>query len=590
MICLTGAGEKAFCTGGDQKQRAETGDYGPSETGLFEVDTLHRVIRDVPKPVIAAVNGFAIGGGHVLHVLCDLTIAADTAVFGQNGPRVGSFDAGFGTGYLARVVGEKRAREIWFLCRRYSAQQAAEWGLVNKVVPADQLKSEVRAWADEILMLSPTALKVLKQSFNTDTEQFASVGQMAYSTLKMFGETPEAQGRHHRVQRETQPRIRRLPGQLSMFTAEQLEFAAAIERFCADNCGTVEQRAQLTQGLSNSPELLQRLAELGWLGVSVPVDYGGGGAGMVEECIFLEETARGQAPIHAYGTGLTAAQTYLRHGTESQKKEVVGNLCAGHFEAIALSEPGAGSDLGAVRTRAVRDGDSFVVNGQKTWITAAHLADHLLVLTRTDPNVGKHHGLTLLYLSTSTPGLDIKAIQTMDGHTVNDVFFTDVVVPADNVVGGIGDAWHRLMRGLNVERLIIAAMSLGAARRSLQDTIAYVRTREQFGKPIGAFQAVRHRLADLAAEIECCRAYVYQVAAQIDAGLEDQLAREGSIAKLKCTEVAKRAALEGVQLMGGNGYTVEFGMESQVRKALAPPIYGGANEIQREIIGKSLGL
>src|ERR1700745_3541066 len=192
VICLTGAGDKAFCTGGDQKQRAETGDYGPSETGLFEVDTLHRAIRDVPKPVIAAVNGFAIGGGHGLHVLCDLTIAADTAVFGQNGPRVGSFDAGFGTGFLARVVGEKRAREIWFLCRRYSAEQVAEWGLVNKVVPADQLKSEVRAWADEILMLSPTSLKVLKQSFNTDTEQFASVGQMASSTLKMFGETPEA--------------------------------------------------------------------------------------------------------------------------------------------------------------------------------------------------------------------------------------------------------------------------------------------------------------------------------------------------------------------------------------------------------------
>ena len=147
------------------RSSAPNGRYGPSETGLFEVDTLHRVIRDVPKPVIAAVNGFAIGGGHVLHVLCDLTIAAETAVFGQNGPRVGSFDAGFGTGYLARVVGEKRAREIWFLCRRYSAQQAYDWGLVNKVVPADQLRSEVRAWADEILMLRPTSLKVLKQSF-----------------------------------------------------------------------------------------------------------------------------------------------------------------------------------------------------------------------------------------------------------------------------------------------------------------------------------------------------------------------------------------------------------------------------------------
>jgi len=377
-----------------------------------------------------------------------------------------------------------------------------------------------------------------------------------------------------------------------MFTEEQHEFAQAVERFCAETCGTAEQRAELTDGgrLSNSPRLLRQFAELGWLGVSLPEAYGGGGAGMVEECIFLEETSRGLAPIHAYGTGLTAGQTYLRHGTEPQKKEVLGNLCGGRFEAIALSEPGAGSDLAGVRTRAVRDGDHFVVNGQKTWITAAHLADHVLVLTRTATNVVKHQGLTLLYLPTSTPGLDIQPIQTMDGHTVNDVFFTDVTVPASNVVGGVGDAWHRLMRGLNVERLIIAAMSLGAARRSLEDTITYVCQREQFGRSIGSFQAVRHRLADLAADIECCRAYVYAVAVQIDAGLEDQLAREGSIAKLKCTEVAKRAALEGVQLMGGAGYTVEFGMEMQVRKALAAPIYGGANEIQREIIGKSLGL
>jgi naphthoate synthase len=191
-IALTGAGDKAFCTGGDQKQRAETGDYGPSESGLFEVESLHRVIRDVPKPVIAAVNGFAIGGGHVLHMLCDLTIASDNAIFGQNGPRVGSFDAGFGTGYMARIIGEKRAREIWFLCRKYTAEQAENWGLINKVVPQERLHDEVREWADEILNLSPTSLKVLKQSFNTDTEHFAAIGQMAYTSLRMFGDSPEA--------------------------------------------------------------------------------------------------------------------------------------------------------------------------------------------------------------------------------------------------------------------------------------------------------------------------------------------------------------------------------------------------------------
>jgi 2-ketocyclohexanecarboxyl-CoA hydrolase len=192
VVCLTGAGDRAFCSGGDQKQRAETGDYGPSETGLFEIESLHRVLRDIPKPVIAAVNGYAIGGGHVLHVLCDLTIAADNAVFGQVGPKVGSFDAGFGTGYLARVLGEKRAREIWFLCRQYGPEQALEWGLVNKVVPADELRSEVRQWADEILRLSPTSLKVLKQSFNSDTEHFAGIGQMAYSNLVLFTDTDEA--------------------------------------------------------------------------------------------------------------------------------------------------------------------------------------------------------------------------------------------------------------------------------------------------------------------------------------------------------------------------------------------------------------
>src|SRR6476619_3664910 len=193
VICLTGAGDKAFCTGGDQKQRAETGDYGPSASGLFEIDALHRVIRGVPKPVVAAVNGFAIGGGHVLHVLCAITIASETAVFGQTGPRVGSFDAGFGTGYLARVIGEKRAREIWFLCRKYDAETAEKWGLVNKVVPASELHAEVRRWADEILKLSPTALRFLKQSFNADTEHLAGVGQLAFTGLGLFVEYEEAQ-------------------------------------------------------------------------------------------------------------------------------------------------------------------------------------------------------------------------------------------------------------------------------------------------------------------------------------------------------------------------------------------------------------
>ncbi len=192
VVILTGAGDKAFCTGGDQKQRAQTGDYGPTESGLFEVETLHRLIRDIPKVVIAAVNGFAIGGGHVMHVICDLTIASETARFGQTGPRVGSFDAGFGSAYLARVVGEKRAREIWYLCRQYTAEQAREWGLVNAVVAPDRLIDEARSWAKEILTKSPTAIRFLKHSFNADSESIAGIGQLAFDGLDLFVRTDEA--------------------------------------------------------------------------------------------------------------------------------------------------------------------------------------------------------------------------------------------------------------------------------------------------------------------------------------------------------------------------------------------------------------
>ncbi len=191
-VILTGAGDKAFCTGGDVKQRAETGDYGPTEIGMFQIERLHRLIRDIPKPVIAAVNGLAVGGGHVLQVLCDLSIASRTARFGQAGPRVGSFDAGFGTNFLARVVGEKRAREMWYLCRLYDAETMQRWGLVNAVVEPDELMTESLRWAAEIAEKSPTALRFLKHAFNADTDAQAGVSKLGFAALEVFVETDEA--------------------------------------------------------------------------------------------------------------------------------------------------------------------------------------------------------------------------------------------------------------------------------------------------------------------------------------------------------------------------------------------------------------
>jgi naphthoate synthase len=190
-VIWTGAGDKAFCSGGDVKQRAETGDYGPTRDGLFDVEYLHALIRDIPKPVIAAVNGLAIGGGHVFHVLCDITIAAEHATFGQAGPRVGSFDAGYGTTLLARLVGQKRAKEIWFFCRQYSAQQALDWGLVNAVVPAAELMPTAKAWAQELEAMSPTALRFVKASFNAETAHQGGLEKLASAGLDLFVNSAE---------------------------------------------------------------------------------------------------------------------------------------------------------------------------------------------------------------------------------------------------------------------------------------------------------------------------------------------------------------------------------------------------------------
>jgi 2-ketocyclohexanecarboxyl-CoA hydrolase len=199
VVILTGAGDRAFSSGGDQAARS-----GGGYSGGMNVEALHEVIRDIPKPVIAAVNGYAIGGGHVLHIVCDLSIAADTARFGQVGPRVGSVDPGFGTAYLTRLVGEKKAREIWYLCRQYSAQEALEMGLVNKVVPAAQLMDEARAWGREILALSPTAIRIAKASFNAETDHIKGIGAMGGISLGLYYRTEESmEGRNAFMERRT---------------------------------------------------------------------------------------------------------------------------------------------------------------------------------------------------------------------------------------------------------------------------------------------------------------------------------------------------------------------------------------------------
>jgi naphthoate synthase len=211
VIILTGAGREAFCSGGDQRVRGEAGYVGDDGVPRLNVLDLQRQIRSLPKPVVAMVAGYAIGGGHVLHVVCDLTIAADNAVFGQTGPRVGSFDGGFGASYLARIVGHKKAREIWYLCRRYDARQALEMGLVNAVVPLDRLEEETVAWCREILAHSPLALRCLKSAFNADTDGLAGIQELAGNATLLYYMSDEAQeGRRAFLERRA-PDFSRFP-------------------------------------------------------------------------------------------------------------------------------------------------------------------------------------------------------------------------------------------------------------------------------------------------------------------------------------------------------------------------------------------
>jgi isovaleryl-CoA dehydrogenase len=366
----------------------------------------------------------------------------------------------------------------------------------------------------------------------------------------------------------------------------------AIRDFARRECGTREQRDALTDHgrEPHNASLYERIASLGWVGIAIPEEYGGAGGGAVDLSLLCEEFARGLIPMGFFPVTMMAARPVELFGSSALRDEILSGIVRGRTGAIAMSEPEAGSDVGNVSCRAVPADGGYVLNGQKTWITGAHVADQILVVCRTSRTDDKHFGLTMISVPQGVDGLEIRGIGTMGGREVNDMYFTDSFVGEDRVVGEVDQAWMQLMAGLNNERLIIAAQSLGMAQRAFDDALGYVKERRQFGRPIGSFQTLKHRLADLACEIEATRGLVYNVAEAVDANPGTMFPREASMAKLKATEVAKRTALEGMQMMGGYGYADEYDMEGHVRHTLVTTIYGGTSEIQREIISRSLGL
>lgn len=377
-------------------------------------------------------------------------------------------------------------------------------------------------------------------------------------------------------------------------TVEQHDLVAAVRDFCERECGTREQRDALTNNgeHAHSEVVYAKLAAAGYLGISIPEEYGGSGGGLMDQCLLHEELYRGLAPVHAIGSTHTVAGIYKRFASEVQKKSMLSAISGGAPMSISISEPEAGSDAANIACRAERVDGGYRINGQKTWCSAAQHAAGILLVARTSRGDRRQEGLSMFEIPATAPGLTIVQIETMGGTLVNDLYFSDVFVPDSHVVGAVGEGWHQLMAGLNSERLVAGVEALGMAQRTFDDLLAYLRERKQFGKPIGSFQAVRHRIADMAIEIEASRSLAYATIEAVEAGAApaEELVRKTSMTKVKLTETAKAVALEGVQLMGGYGYAVEYGMEKHLRDAIAPTIYAGTNEIQREVISATLGL
>ena len=372
---------------------------------------------------------------------------------------------------------------------------------------------------------------------------------------------------------------------------EQRDFVAAIRDFCARECSPEKLNALTDGGRDpHNDEVAGRMAGLGWYGLTIPEEYGGSGGSFFDATLFLEELARGQAPIGAYGVTLICVGALNRFGTEEQKQDLLGRVSRGGTLAIAMSEPDAGSDVAALKCRARLENDEWVLSGSKMWCSFAHKASHVLIVCRTGEGSERHEGLSMIFVPKDAEGFTMRPIETLGGEDTNELHLDEVRVPAGNLLGAEGGGWLQLMAGLNNERVILAALALGLAQRAFDDTLSYVKERRQFGRPIGSFQALQHRLADLATDLVQARLLVRWVARLTDEDPSRMLPQEASMAKLAATELAKRCALEAVQMAGGYGYAKEYPMERHLRSAVVTTIYGGTSEIQRNIVAKTLGL
>ncbi|MGE3619354.1 MAG: acyl-CoA dehydrogenase family protein [Acidimicrobiia bacterium] len=338
-------------------------------------------------------------------------------------------------------------------------------------------------------------------------------------------------------------------------------------------------------------ELYRKVAELGLCGITIAPEYGGSPADEISICVIAEEMARAAGClVYAFIPTVTfCAKGIQGFGTEDQKREILPQVAAGTMRlAMGLSEPDAGSDLTGLATRAVRDGDDYVVTGQKIFTTGADTAQYIFCFVRTNPDAPNSQGMSVLLIPTDAPGVTIHPLRKLSGqgtHTC-EVFLDEVRVPASAMVGEPGQGLSIIFQLLDGERIIVGAQGCGIGQGALDMALRHAAEREQFGRPIADFQAIGHMLADMALDIEMARLITYKAAWKKQNGLPCSM--EASMAKIAGSEAGSRCATRGMQILGGYSYMVEYGMERLYRETKLNEIAGGSNQIQRNIVLKNL--
>ena len=375
-------------------------------------------------------------------------------------------------------------------------------------------------------------------------------------------------------------------------TPEQRAFRDTVRAFCDREVPSAYVR-ECDREHRAPAEAYQAMAKQGWLGLNIAEEYGGSGAGATEVAILLEEVGKSFLDLAFWLFRQLTWGGYAigRDGTPELRERFLPRIAAGDWSiCFALTEPESGSDAASISTTATRAGDDYVVNGQKVFTSGFKVSDYVLVVTRTSRGDDRHHGITNLLVDTRSPGLEARPLETLGHWPLGTALlqFDDVRVPAANVLGAPDEGWGGLTAYLSYERLSLAAARTGAAQSALRDALDYAKTREQFGRPIGKFQAVSHKLADMAVMVEVSKLLLLQYTWKFEQGVST--VRDAAVVKLYTCEAYKQIADLGLQVLGGYGYTMEYDLQRHFRESRLGTIGAGTSEIQRNIIAKSMGL